>query len=184
MFAPLCLFVFDVQYIFPFFNGPYYILLYFISTQLAQMMAHSAEEFVRHVWLRGWQVVHHRSLPAWLKDNDYILRYHRPQLNTCWACFKSIFRVHTETGNIWTHLLAVIGLIMGSLVDRLRFPTLCRKVENFILNRTGTNLARSLMITPPKPPDLMSATQSSVILTLVGAEVPRSCCPDQFSGEI
>lgn len=74
-------------------------------TQLAQLMAHSAEEFVRHVWLRGWQVVHHRSLPAWLKDNDFILRYHRPQLNTFWACFKSIFRVHTETGNIWTHLL-------------------------------------------------------------------------------
>lgn len=74
-------------------------------SQLVQMMAHSAEEFVRHVWLRGWQVVHHRSLPAWLKDNDYILRYHRPQLNTCWACFKSMFRVHTETGNIWTHLL-------------------------------------------------------------------------------
>nr|CAH8839769.1 unnamed protein product [Trichobilharzia regenti]CAH8839772.1 unnamed protein product [Trichobilharzia regenti] len=73
--------------------------------QLAQMMAHSAEEFVRHVWLRGWQVVNHRSLPAWLRDNDFILHYHRPQLNTFWACFKSIFRVHTETGNIWTHLL-------------------------------------------------------------------------------
>ncbi|CAH8505068.1 unnamed protein product [Schistosoma intercalatum] len=81
-----------------------YIKQYDIS-QLAQMLAHSAEEFVRHVWLRGWQVVNHHSLPAWLRDNDYILHYHRPQLNTFWACFKSIFRVHTETGNIWTHLL-------------------------------------------------------------------------------
>lgn len=75
------------------------------------MLAHSAEEFVRHVWLRGWQVVNHHSLPAWLRDNDYILHYHRPQLNTFWACFKSIFRVHTETGNIWTHLLGKLYLL-------------------------------------------------------------------------
>ncbi|CAL8086650.1 unnamed protein product [Calicophoron daubneyi] len=81
-------------------------------SQLAQMMAHSAEEFVRHVWLRGWQVVNHRSLPAWLRDNDFILRYHRPQLNTCWACTKSVFRVHTETGNIWTHLLGCSSFLV------------------------------------------------------------------------
>ncbi|KAH8861391.1 Adiponectin receptor protein [Schistosoma japonicum] len=86
-----------------------YLKQYDIS-QLIQMLAHSTEEFVRHVWLRGWQVVNHRSLPAWLRDNDFILHYHRPQLNTFWACFKSIFRVHTETGNIWTHLLGKLCL--------------------------------------------------------------------------
>lgn len=88
---------------------------------LAQMMAHSAEEFVRHVWLRGWEVVHHRSLPVWLKDNDFILGYHRPQLNTCVACFKSIFRVHTETGNIWTHLLGC-GSFLVILIYFLSHP--------------------------------------------------------------
>ncbi|CAH8503486.1 unnamed protein product [Schistosoma intercalatum] len=103
-----------------------YIKQYDIS-QLAQMLAHSAEEFVRHVWLRGWQVVNHHSLPAWLRDNDYILHYHRPQLNTFWACFKSIFRVHTETGNIWTHLLgcgsffAITIFIIGRLFNRLDY---------------------------------------------------------------
>ena len=26
-------------------------------------------------------------------------------------CFKSIFRIHTETGNIWTHLLGVVAFL-------------------------------------------------------------------------
>ena len=30
---------------------------------------------------------------------------HRPELNSFTECFKSIFMIHTETGNIWTHLI-------------------------------------------------------------------------------
>ena len=29
----------------------------------------------------------------------------RPELNSFSECFKSVFRIHTETGNIWTHLI-------------------------------------------------------------------------------
>ncbi|TPP65555.1 Adiponectin receptor [Fasciola gigantica] len=74
-------------------------------TELMHTMAQSAEEYARHIWMRGWQVVHFQRLPAWLKDNELLIRGHRPQLYTAWECFKSVFRVHTETGNIWTHLL-------------------------------------------------------------------------------
>ena len=64
-----------------------------------------AEEIARRVWMAGWTVVHHNHLPKWLRDNDFLICGHRPPLNSFLACFKSIFRVHTETGNIWTHLL-------------------------------------------------------------------------------
>ena len=57
------------------------------------------------MWEAGWTVVHHRHLPKWLRDNDFLINGHRPPLNCFWTCFKSIFRIHTETGNIWTHLL-------------------------------------------------------------------------------
>jgi len=67
-----------------------------------------AEEIARRVWMAGWDVVHHNALPKWLRDNDFLIRGHRPPLNSFWACFKSIFRVHTETGNIWTHLLGML----------------------------------------------------------------------------
>ncbi len=64
-----------------------------------------AEEIAWRVWEAGWTVVHHNHLPKWLKDNDYLIKGHRPPMNSFRACFKSIFKVHTETGNIWTHLL-------------------------------------------------------------------------------
>lgn len=74
-------------------------------------MAHSAEEFVRQVWLRGWDLVQFTQLPQWMKDNDFIKSGHRPALNSYWDCVKSIFRIHTETGNIWTHLLGIYSHI-------------------------------------------------------------------------
>ncbi|CAH1782506.1 unnamed protein product [Owenia fusiformis] len=71
----------------------------------------SAEEFVRKIWEEGWNVIHHTHLPKWLRDNDFLVEGHRPQLHTYKECFKSVFRIHTETGNIWTHLLGFIAFI-------------------------------------------------------------------------
>ena len=46
-----------------------------------------------------------KQILCYFQDNEYLLRGHRLPLNSFLACFKSIFRIHTETGNIWTHLL-------------------------------------------------------------------------------
>uniref|UniRef100_A0A1I8JBE3 Adiponectin receptor protein n=2 Tax=Macrostomum lignano TaxID=282301 RepID=A0A1I8JBE3_9PLAT len=62
-----------------------------------------------HVWRQGWRHTAHQGLPDWLKDNDFLVEGHRPQLGTFANCFRSIFRVHTETGNIWTHMLGCIA---------------------------------------------------------------------------
>lgn len=59
------------------------------------------------VWEGRWRVIPHDVLPDWLKDNDFLLHGHRPPMPSFRACFKSIFRIHTETGNIWTHLLGM-----------------------------------------------------------------------------
>jgi adiponectin receptor len=65
------------------------------------------------VWEAGWRVVGHHSLPEWLRDNDFLLKGHRPATNSYLECFKSVFRIHTETGNIWTHLLGTEGLFVN-----------------------------------------------------------------------
>ncbi|KAF1466512.1 Adiponectin receptor protein 1, partial [Pygoscelis antarcticus] len=69
------------------------------------LQAHHAmekmEEFVYKVWEGRWRVIPYDVLPDWLKDNDYLLHGHRPPMPSFRACFKSIFRIHTETGNIW-----------------------------------------------------------------------------------
>ena len=68
--------------------------------------AEQAEEFAIAIWhkFQSWKVIHFTHLPQWLQDNDFLHFGHRPPLPTS-ECFKSIIRIHTETGNIWTHLL-------------------------------------------------------------------------------
>ncbi|CAG5090848.1 Similar to AdipoR: Adiponectin receptor protein (Drosophila melanogaster) [Cotesia congregata] len=78
---------------------------------LAHNAAEQAEEFVRKVWEASWNQCHFRNLPRWLQDNDFLHAGHRPPLPSFYACFKSIFRIHTETGNIWTHLLGCVAFI-------------------------------------------------------------------------
>uniref|UniRef100_A0A8C9E6K7 Adiponectin receptor 1 n=1 Tax=Phocoena sinus TaxID=42100 RepID=A0A8C9E6K7_PHOSS len=73
------------------------------------------EEFVHKVWEGRWRIILHEVLPDWLKDNDYLLHGHRPPMPSFWACFKSIFLIHTETGNFWTHLLATAQLPLQRL---------------------------------------------------------------------
>ncbi len=67
--------------------------------------AEQVEMFAKYVWESGWKAMPHNALPNWLKDNEYLLRGHRPPLPSIKACFKSWFRLHTETGNIWTHFI-------------------------------------------------------------------------------
>ncbi|PSN48521.1 Adiponectin receptor protein [Blattella germanica] len=78
---------------------------------LAHNAAEHAEEFVRKVWEASWKVCHFHNLPQWLQDNDFLHFGHRPPLPSFYACLKSIFRIHTETVNIWTHLLGCVAFI-------------------------------------------------------------------------
>lgn len=92
---------------------------------LAHSAVGQAEEFVRKV-MASWNVCHFHHLPKWLQDNDFLRTGHRPPLNSFKACFSSIFRVHTETGNIWTHLLGTVASFVFSLKwDHL----ICRIME-------------------------------------------------------
>lgn len=67
--------------------------------------AEQAEMLMRKVWEGAWNACPFHSLPKWLQDNEYIHRGYRPPLPSFGACFKSIFRLHTETANIWTHMI-------------------------------------------------------------------------------
>ena len=85
--------------------------------------AEQAEEFAIAIWhkLQSWKVIHFSHLPQWLQDNDFLHFGHRPPLPTS-ECFKSIIRIHTETGNIWTHLLGVMAFV-GLAAFLLSRPT-------------------------------------------------------------
>ncbi|GMR48781.1 hypothetical protein PMAYCL1PPCAC_18976 [Pristionchus mayeri] len=55
-----------------------------------------------------WKVLDFESLPDWLQDNEFLRSGYRPPLPSVAECFKSIWSLHTETGNIWTHLIGCV----------------------------------------------------------------------------
>jgi len=72
--------------------------------------------------ISGWscELLTFPQLPHWLKDNEYIRASFRPELNSYKECFKSIFRLHTETCNIWSHLIGAV-LFLGLLLRHVLY---------------------------------------------------------------
>ncbi len=59
------------------------------------------------------------ALPDWLKDNEFIHGSYRPPTLSVRGCFKSVFHLHNETWNIWTHLVGFLFfmvLVMGVFI--------------------------------------------------------------------
>jgi adiponectin receptor len=75
----------------------------------------------KRFWQLNWKGVHFTGLPTWLQDNEFLHSGHRPQLGTFSSCFKSIFSLHTETGNIWTHIYGCVAFT-GAFVWLLSRP--------------------------------------------------------------
>jgi len=66
--------------------------------------------------VKHYNHIPYREMPSWMGDNEFILTHHRPELGSFMECFKSIFSVHSETGNIWTHLLGLLGFVILTIV--------------------------------------------------------------------
>jgi adiponectin receptor len=67
----------------------------------------------------AWTALPFDKLPQWLQDNEYLTAEHRPPMHSFLGCFKSMFRMHTETWNIWTHFLGFaffVALCLGIYV--------------------------------------------------------------------
>ena len=60
----------------------------------------------------AWNSLPFDKLPLWLQDNKYLTHQHRPPMNSFTGCFKSMFRMHTETWNIWTHFLGFVFFLV------------------------------------------------------------------------
>lgn len=60
------------------------------------------------------------DLPHWLKDNEFIVNHYRVG-GGWWATVRSLFGIHNETGNIWTHLVGFFVFVVLTLaVSSLR----------------------------------------------------------------
>ena len=78
------------------------------TTERILQTAKQAEQRVEKALLILWD-----DLPAWRQDNHFIHSGYRADSNSYWRSFTSLFYVHNEFVNIWTHLIgaAVFPLI-------------------------------------------------------------------------
>jgi len=74
-----------------------------------ETIVHFKEEIYRRT--HEIKLAHFDELPAWLQDNQFIKTGHRNANLTKRALVKSLFTVHNETLNIWTHLICFILLL-------------------------------------------------------------------------
>ncbi|KAI1345275.1 hemolysin-III channel protein Izh2 [Xylariaceae sp. FL0016] len=55
------------------------------------------------------------DLPPWRRDNAYILSGYRPDSHSYLGSLRSVFALHNESVNIWTHLLGCLGFPLAGL---------------------------------------------------------------------
>lgn len=65
--------------------------------------------------LEDWKTKNLEDIPDWLKL-AYLPIGHRPPLDCYRKCLWSIMRYHTETGNIWSHLIGFLVIAYRSVV--------------------------------------------------------------------
>jgi len=87
-----------------------------VAAQKSSKMMHSAIEKSSQIADYCWKVCHFEKLASWQQDNEHLLYGHRPELTSAAECFKSIFRIHTETGNIWTHMIGFFAFVIATIV--------------------------------------------------------------------
>ncbi|GLU15953.1 hypothetical protein SLE2022_324040 [Rubroshorea leprosula] len=78
----------------------------------------------RRLWKKvKYQLVEFHSLPAYLRDNEFILGHYRAE----WPLkqiFLSIFYIHNETLNVWTHLIGFFLFLFLTIYTAARAPVI------------------------------------------------------------
>lgn len=92
-------------------------------------VSHDAAQSIQRVWSR-------EDLPQWMQSDPYILRGYRCQLDSFSACVQSIFYLHNESVNIWSHLsptLAYLAVLLATDYSALHTGVDLSTADNTIL---------------------------------------------------
>ncbi|MCO5598237.1 hypothetical protein L7F22_052329 [Adiantum nelumboides] len=85
---------------------------------------HGSPRSPRELWRKvkqKYHLVEFHALPDYLRDNEFILAHYRanwPLKQTLW----SIFTIHNETLNIWTHLIGFVIFLCLTIYTFMKLP--------------------------------------------------------------
>ncbi|KAJ8545977.1 hypothetical protein K7X08_018560 [Anisodus acutangulus] len=93
-----------------------------LSDNEDQLLSASKEGKGKRLWKKvKYQLVEYHSLPGYLKDNEYILGHYRAEWPLKQA-FLSIFTIHNETLNVWTHLIGFFLFLALTIYTAIQVP--------------------------------------------------------------
>ena len=72
-----------------------------------------------------------RDLPTWYKHNKYILNHYRKMNQSINYYIKSIFKLHNETFNIWTHFVASL-FFLSFLIVNVSMPPYRSRIDKYV----------------------------------------------------
>ena len=58
------------------------------------------------------------EIPEWQKDNEHIIAGYVRETNSFRRCFDSLFYIHNETGNVYSHLVPGVVFFLTMLFDK------------------------------------------------------------------
>ncbi|XP_027356938.1 heptahelical transmembrane protein 4-like [Abrus precatorius] len=151
------------------------------------------------IWKKlKYQLVEYNSLPAYLRDNEFILDYYRAE----WPLkqiFLSIFSIHNETLNVWTHLIGFFLFLFLTIYTAVRAPVvvdfdsiqhLSEIIGKADLNKIHLELLKCLPSLPNMPDlvkfknELSASLYSFDYSSFSGwtfVQLLTNCLPEQFS---
>ncbi|KAL3675161.1 hypothetical protein R1sor_025109 [Riccia sorocarpa] len=91
-----------------------------LTKYVPESISYGAERLKREV-KKGYELVMYHALPEHLKDNEFILKHYRSE----WplrASLASIFTIHNETLNIWTHLVGFFVFMGLTIYTAMMMP--------------------------------------------------------------
>lgn len=145
------------------------------------------------------QLVEYHALPDYLKDNEYIVGHYRAE----WPLKQillSMFSIHNETLNVWTHLIGFVLFLSLTIYTANKVPNVVdlHSLPHFpeVLKKADLHKLRAELLTClpslPNMPDLHSLREElkstlhsmDLLPSLSGwhvMELLNNCLPERFS---
>lgn len=161
------------------------------SEMMEKSHACSKEGKGKRLWKKvKYQLVEFHALPAFLRDNEYIIGHYRAE----WPLKEvllSVFRIHNETLNVWTHLIGFFLFLSLTIYTAMQVP---KVVDLHSLQRFPDVLKRAdlhkIQASLPHMPDLLkfrgelktSLPSMDLLPSLSGwHKLFTDCLPEVFS---
>ncbi|CAI8589002.1 unnamed protein product [Vicia faba] len=138
----------------------------------------------KRLWKKvKYQLVEYHSLPAFLRDNEYILGHYRSE----WPMKQvllSIFTIHNETLNVWTHLIGFFLFLALTIYTAMKVPQVVdlnslQHLPDILKNGDLHKLQSELLTCLPSMPDLQRLRDE--ISSWHIKELLYNCLPVRFS---